>query len=301
MTSSLVISVVLNTNHREDTLQCLASLNRSTYKNHKIILLDNASSDGSIEAVRTLWPEVQIIKLQKNLGYAGNNNLGIQAAMEQGANWVFILNEDTILDPECIRHLVLVSESDQTFGIAGPMVYHHDEPNVIQSAGGRIDKYYRGWHLGQNELDQGQFEQPHPVDWISGCGMMVRRSLIEQLGAIDERFFYYMEEFDWCIRAKKAGWQIIHVPQAKLWHKGVQSDYQPKPSITYYATRNQLLVLLKHHASLMAWIITLVQLFRTFISWSLKPKYRYKNEHRNAMWRGFLDFFHHRWGKISSY
>ncbi len=241
----------------------------------------------------------RLLELQKNLGYAGNNNLGIQTALEQGANWVFILNEDTILDPDCISYLVSESESNETFGVVGPLVYHHNEPFVIQSAGGCIDKYYRGWHLGQNELDHGQFQQPHSVDWISGCGMMVRRSLIEQVGAFDERFFYYKEEFEWCIRAKKAGWQIIHVPQAKLWHKGVLRNYNPKPSITYYATRNQLLVLLKHHASLMTWIVTFGQLFRTFISWSVKPEYRYKNEHRNAMWRGFLDFLNHRWGKVS--
>lgn len=298
MTSPLVISVVLNTNHREDTLQCLSSLKQNTYENHKIILLDNASIDGTIDAVRSYLPEVQIIELQHNLGYAGNNNVGIETALEQGADWVFVLNEDTILAPDCITHLVSVGESDPTIGIIGPMVYHHNEPGIIQSAGGRMDKYYRGWHLGQDDRDQGQFQLPHSVDWISGCGIMVRRALIEQVGDIDERFFYYVEEFDWCVRAKKAGWQIFHVPQAKLWHKGVQRNYQPKPSVTYYATRNNLLILSKHRASPMIWIVVLRQYLQRYTSWMIKPKWRDKREHRHAMWRGFVDFLHQRWGQM---
>jgi GT2 family glycosyltransferase len=299
MPSPLVISVVLNTNHREDTLQCLTSLNQNTYENHEIILLDNASSDGTVDAVRSSLPDVQIIELQKNLGYAGNNNVGIQVAMEQGADWVFVLNEDTILSPDCISHLVSVGESDPTIGIVGPMVYHHNEPDVIQSAGGLMDKYYRGWHLGQDEKDQGQFQQPHQVEWISGCGIMVRRAVIDQIGGIDERFFYYVEEFEWCVRARKTGWQIIHVPQAKLWHKGVQRNNQPKPSVTYYATRNQLLLLLKHRATPIVWIVTLSQFLRTLTSWTIKPKWRSKHEHRNAMWHGIVDFLHHRWGQMA--
>lgn len=293
-----MISVVLNSNHREDTLQCLTSLSQNTYENHKIILLDNASTDGTIDNVRSLLPEVLIIELLHNFGYAGNNNVGIQAAMEQGAEWVFVLNEDTILSSDCISQLVSVGESDPTIGIVGPLVYHHNEPGIIQSAGGCMDKYYRGSHLGQDERDQGQYQLPHSVEWISGCGIMVRRTLIEQVGAFDERFFLYVEEFEWCVRARNAGWQIFNVPQAKLWHKGVQREYQPKPSITYYTTRNRLLLLLKHRATPIAWFLAASQLLRTLISWTIKPKWRGKREHRNAMWRGFADFLHHRWGQM---
>ena len=298
MSSPLVISIVLNNNHCEDTLQCLNSLYQNTYENHKIILLDNASIDGTVKAVRSLLPGVQIIELENNLGYAGNNNIGIQAAMEQGADWLFILNDDTILSQDCISNLVTVGESDPTIGIIGPMVYHHNEPDIIQSAGGRVDRYLRGWHLGQNELDQGQYQQPYPVEWISGCGIMVRRAVIEQVGAFDQRFFLYVEEFDFCLRASKAGWHIMNVPKAKLWHKGVQRDYQPKPSVTYYATRNHLLFLLKYHASPTTWIVNIGLFLRTLISWTIKPKWRDKREERNAMWHGLVDFLVHRWGQM---
>jgi GT2 family glycosyltransferase len=294
----LVISVVLNNNHPEDTLKCLTSLTQNSYENQQIILLDNASNDGTVDAIRSLLPQVLIIELHRNLGYAGNNNIGIQAAMEQGAQWVFLLNEDTKLSINCISQLVSVGESDLSIGIMGPMVYHLSEPDVIQSAGGCMDKYYRGSHLCQNERDQGQYQLPHTVDWISGCSIMVRRDLIEQVGTLDERFFLYVEEFEWCVRAKRAGWQLVHVPQAKLWHKGVQPNYQPSPSVTYYVTRNRLLLLLKHHASPMAWLVTVCEFLRTIISWTIKTKWRTKREHRDAMWFGIVDFLNHRWGQM---
>ena len=300
MSEPCVVTVILNTNRREDTLACLASLEQGTYKNHKIIVLDNDSSDGSVEALRSSFPAVRIIKLQQNLGYAGNNNVGIQVALTQGAEWVLVLNEDTILAPDCLSQLIRTGQSDPRIGIVGPMVYHHNESNVIQSAGGKLGRDWQAWHLCQNEQDHGQFSLTHEVDWISGCAILVRREVIEQVGTLDKRFFYYWEETEWCIRARKSGWRIMHVPQAKLWHKGVQRDYQPSPSVTYYATRNHFLMLAKHRAPIIAWIMTWGQTLRTLASWSIKPQWRAKRAHRDAMWQGTLDFLRHRWGMRST-
>ena len=191
MSEPRVFTVILNTNRREDTLECIGSLDNSTYRNHTIIVLDNQSSDGSVEAIRTAFPSVQIIGLQSNRGYAGNNNVGIAAAIEQGADWVFVLNEDTILAPDCLDRLVETGESDPVIGIVGPMVYHHQAPEVIQSAGGMLGPHWESIHLGRDEPDQGQFADPHEVEWISGCGILVRREAITQAGMIDERFFYF--------------------------------------------------------------------------------------------------------------
>jgi GT2 family glycosyltransferase len=295
-----VASVILNTNRRQDTLDCLKSLQQSTYQNQKIIVLDNRSTDGSAEAVRSAFPEAQMIGLIENLGYAGNNNIGIEEAIKQGADWVLVLNEDTVLDPDCLAELVKVGESDPKIGIVGPMVYHYNEPDVIQSAGGMLGKYWQSQHLGQNELDRGQFQSPRRVEWISGCAILVRRAVIEQVGMLDANFFIYWEETEWCIRASRKGWQIFHVPQAKIWHKGVQRDYQPKPSFTYYGTRNHLLTLSKHRAPWNVRLFNWMQIFRTLLSWSIKPKWRHKREHRNAMWRGVIDFLQHRWGQMPS-
>lgn len=300
MSDPLVIPIILNNNRQQDTLQCLKSFFLNNYQNRNVIVLDNQSTDGSLETIRETYPEVQIIKLKENLGYAGNNNVGIRLALEQGAEWILVLNDDTVLDSACLSSLMHVAMSDPVIGIAGPMVYHFDEPDVIQSAGGMLGKYWESIHLGKDEPDRGQFQSPHTVEWISGCAILVRREVIAQVGILDPNYFLYWEETEWCIRAGRAGWKIVHVPQAKLWHKGVKRDYQPKPYVTYYLTRNRLYTLAKHKAPLIVWMYTFTQIIKTLVSWTIKPRWRFKREHRNAMWRGLVDFFQHRWGPMLS-
>lgn len=260
------------------------------------MVLDNASSDGSVEAIEAAFPGVQIIRLTSNLGYAGNNNIGIEAALAAGAEWIFVLNEDTVLAPDCLTHLVEAGERDPNIGIVGPLVYHHDEPHLIQSAGGKLTDYWESFHLAQNAPDEGQFSEPHRVDWISGCAILLRRAVIEQVGMIDPHYFYFWEETEWCLRASKAGWKVMNVPHAKLWHKGVQRDYHPNPSVTYYATRNRLLTLSKHHAPAAVRAMAWFQILRTLTSWTLKPKWRNMRAHRRAMWRGASDYMSGRLG-----
>jgi GT2 family glycosyltransferase len=296
MTEPLVITIILNTNRRKDTLTCLASLEASRYGNHKVLVLDNASSDGSVAAIRAAFPAVEVISLEQNLGYAGNNNVGIAAALEQGAEWIFVLNEDTIVDRECLAELVAAGESAATIGITGPTVYHYDEPEVIQSAGGVLDRFWVSRHLHANERDDGQLHGLPAVDWISGCAMMVRSEVVEQVGALDERFFYYWEETEWCLRARRHGWSIRHVPAARLWHKGVQRDYAPNPSVTYYNTRNRFLMLARHKAPPLVWLAAWAGTARTLTSWTVKPRWRPMQAHRDAMWQGMWDFLRRRWG-----
>lgn len=297
MTEPYVISVVLNTNRRDDTLDCLASVDQSTYPHHSVIVLDNNSTDGSADAIRSRYPQVQVVALEENLGYAGNNNAGIEIALAQGADWVFVLNEDTVVDPGCLEKLVAAGGQEAKIGIVGPMVYHFDEPEVIQSGGGVLGQYWEGCHLAKDEQDVGQRSEIKRVEWVSGCAIMVRKEVIESVGMLDPRFFYYWEETEWCLRAGKAGWKIMHVPAAKLWHKGVQRNYKAKPSLLYYDTRNHLLMLKKHRAALRIWLHTLFTILRTLVSWSVRPKWRDKRAYRDAMWKGVLDFFRGRWGK----
>jgi GT2 family glycosyltransferase len=297
MSLPYVISVILNTNRRDDTLACLSSLTQSTYPNHSVIVLDNDSSDGSIEAIQEKYPCTLIVSLEKNMGYAGNNNVGIEIALQEKADWVFILNEDTVLNQNCIDKLVSEGEKDRKIGIVGPMVYHYDEPEYIQSAGGMLGQYWESIHIAKNELDTGQMSTTHQVEWVSGCAIMVRSEVVKDIGMLDARFFYYWEETEWCLRAAKAGHKIMHVPSAKLWHKGVQRDYTPKPSLMYYDTRNHLLLLKKHHAPIKVWFYTVFKIIRTLLSWSIRPKWCGKKLYRNAMFQGSIDFLFCRWGK----
>ena len=292
-----IVAVVLNTNRRDDTLACLASLERLDYPARTVLVLDNASTDGSNEAIRAAHPDVRILPLTDNRGYAGNNNVGIAAALEMGADWVLVLNEDTILDPACFTEMIRAAAPDAAIGIVGPMVYHHDEPTVIQSAGGRIDGAWHAWHTGQNEDDRGQFPAPRPVDWISGCAILVRRAVIEQVGPLDDRFFYYWEETEWCVRAARAGWGVLHVPGAKLWHKGVTRHYRPGPNVAYYNTRNHLLLMAKHGASRAARARTWLSLARTLVSYTIRAR-QDRRASRDAIWWGAVDYLRGRWGQM---
>jgi GT2 family glycosyltransferase len=279
-------------------LECLASLRATTYARNKVIVLDNASNDGSVEAILCAYPEVQVVALKDNLGYAGNNNVGLRLALEQGADWTILLNEDTVMAPDCLARMVDAGEEDSRIGIVGPMVYHYDPPNDIQSAGGRLGRYWESSHIGANEPDCGQFDRIREVDWISGCCIMLRRQVVEQIGPLDARYFYYWEETELCIRASRQGWRIVHVPSAKIWHKGVQPEYKPSASVTYYATRNRLLTLSKHHAPVVVRLVAWVQLLRTLASWTVRPKWRHMRAHRDAMWQGMGDYFLRRWGRM---
>ncbi len=179
------------------------------------------------------------------------------------------------------------------------MVYHYDESNVIQSAGGILDAKWRSIHAGQNEVDRGQFSAPREVSWVSGCALLVRREMIETVGMLDERFFMYWEETEWCLRAVKAGWRIVHAPAARLWHKGVQRDYRPQPYVMYYMTRNRFLMLQTLRGPRTAWLDAWVQTLRTLISYTLKPKWREeKRTERTMLWRALRDFLASRWGAM---
>ncbi|MEZ5317451.1 MAG: glycosyltransferase family 2 protein [Vicinamibacterales bacterium] len=298
-TPPLVVCVVLNSSRRDDTLECLASMAAGGYPRVRTIVLDCQSTDGSVAAVRAAHPEVEVVELAENRGYAGNNNVGIARALAIGADWVFVLNEDTVLAPGCLARLMDVAEADPRTGIVGPTVFHHDEPTVIQSAGGGLGRWWTGFHYGKDEPDRGQFTTPRAVDWISGCAILVRRGVIEAVGSIDERFFIYWEETEWCLRAGRAGWRIVHVPAAVVWHKGVSRDYRPKPGVTYYSTRNRLLMLATHRAPIGAWLVAWAQILRTLLSWTVRPKWRGKRAHRDAMWRGVSDFLHRRLGGMT--
>jgi len=148
--SPRVVALVLNYNRKDDTLACLASLGETAFKNLETVVLDNASVDGSPKAFRTNFPAVTVIETGGNIGYAAGNNVGLRWAMARGADYALVLNEDTVQAPDCLDQLVAVAESHPDAAFFGPLVYHFDEPQVIQSAGGLMSARWRFSHRGQN-------------------------------------------------------------------------------------------------------------------------------------------------------
>ena len=155
--------------------------------------------------------------------------------------------------------------------------------------------------IGLDQVDQGQFgEIPRPVDFISGCALLIKMPVVEQVGLLDSRFFAYYEETEWCVRVSRADFRILHVPRAKMWHKISPADQAASPTVHYYMTRNRLLFLQAARASWRAWGYTLfLDYLRTLISWSLRPRWRSMRVQRNVMLRAISDYFAGRSGRVS--
>lgn len=289
-----VAAVILNWKKQADTLNCLEMLGDGV----SVVVVDNGSQDGSVERIRQAKPDVPLISLEKNNGYAGGNNAGILWALAQDFEWILLINEDALLSPEDLGRLVKAARQDARVGFAGPLILHARPGEIIQSAGGLLDERWRASHRGQNQADEGQYQRSEEVRWLSGCVLLVRSRMIREIGMLDERFFLYEEELEWCLRGAQAGWKALFVPQARASHAGVSPEYEPQPYVTYYMTRNHFLLLAKHRAGLLPWTDAIGSTLRTLLSWTVKPRWRSKSAHRNAMWLGMLDFARRRWGEM---
>ncbi len=220
MMTPLVHIVILNWNRKNDTLACIRSIKDVKYPQLSVVLVDNASRDGTVESVRENFPAVKVIINSENFRFAGGNNVGINYAMQNKADYVLLLNNDAEVPPDFLSELVRVAESSEDIGMLGPKIYYHDTPRKIWFAGGRIE-FWKGWvsHIGIRELDHGQYDITKDVDYLTGCCLLVKRKVIETVGSLDESYFIYGEDADWCIRASRAGFRLVYVPSSFIWHK----------------------------------------------------------------------------------
>lgn len=294
-----VTIVVLNWNGLHDTLECLESLEEIDYSRRQTVVVDNGSKDDSVPTIRVQFPTVTVIENDVNLGFAGGNNVGMRYALEQETDHVLLLNNDTRVAPDFLCHLIAATGVDESIGMAGPLIYYADRPDIVWSAGAAID-WQRGntRMIGLDEQDVGQFgKAPRSVDCLTGCALLVSRELMEEVGLLDERFFAYYEEAEWCVRAARSGYRIVHVPQSHIWHKISKAAREDSPQVHYYMTRNRLLFLKLTRAGWTAWLYTLLaEYLRTLISWSVRPRWRGKHSQRNAMIKAIVDSWRGRWG-----
>ncbi len=297
MPATLVILV--NWNNGEDTLACLRSLEKVAQPSFDVLVVDNGSRDASVERIRAAFPALRVLENGANLGFTGGNNLGLEVALREGYRYALLLNNDTEVAPDFLAPLVQALESDPQAAASGPLIYYHAEPRRVWSAGGAID-----WRkgdtrmLGLGALDTGQFDgPPRPVDFVTGCALLVRMEAVKQVGALDPRFFAYYEEVEWCQRMRRAGYRILFVPQSKVWHKISPEAREASPRVHYYMTRNRLLFLRLGRAPLSARLWTGLSFARTLLSWSLKPRWRHKAPQRRAMWQALRDYSRGRLGK----
>lgn len=226
--------VILNWNLPRDTIACVNSVQAGAPDGVEIVIVDNGSTDDSLVLFQDhLGKEVTIIAVGENLGFAGGVNVGIERAITQGARSVLLLNNDTVVDPSMIQHLVLAASQSPGAGIVGPIIYYFDQPEQVWRFG---DREVRGLPVPVKLPDQAIAEAagaPFPVDYVTACGMLVRREVFETTGLFDTRYFFYFEDADFCRRARLAGFEIWCAPQASMWHKVSLSAQKAKPGTRY--------------------------------------------------------------------
>ena len=213
--------IVLNWNGRDLTLDCLRSLAAVTTPLVRIILVDNASTDGSSDAVRQHYgSRVTLIENAQNLGFAAGNNVGIRRALDDGADFILLLNNDTVVAPDFVEHLHRPMLSSPDIGITAPKIYYAEPKNQIWFAGGELSMW-RGIarHTGIRETDRGQYDQERDIDYATGCAFLVRRAVLEKIGDLDPGYRAYFEDADFCVRARRAGFRIRYIPAAHVWHR----------------------------------------------------------------------------------
>ena len=215
-----VTVILVNWNGWPVTADCLRSLQAATYPRLSTIVVDNASSDGSQEAIRREFPRVELLAMPENLRFAGGNNAGIRRALEEGAEAVLLLNNDTVVDPGFADCLVERLQSDPYCGMAVPKIFYFDEPERLWYAGGEVSMWTGTMrHRGIREIDAGQYDGARPVGYATGCCILARADAVRKVGLLDESYYIYSEDADWSIRFRRAGYTILFEPRAKVWHK----------------------------------------------------------------------------------
>lgn len=294
-----VAVIVLNWNGRDDTLACLESLRQSDYSNVQVIVVDNGSTDDSVSVIRQRFPGVTLIENGKNLGYAAGNNVGLTYALEIEAEYAFLLNNDTVIAPDCISTLVRTDCTDPAIGAVGPIVYTWDDGRVISSAGGAIDwRHADAANIGAGEIDRGQYAA-RPVDFVNGCGLMLTRQAVERVGLLDERYFMYWEETDWCTRVRRAGLDLRFEPAARMRHKATIRSDDLGPMPLYYMTRNRLLFFATHAPPRIR-PITLAHAVHGAWRGIIGNRRAGRFQHAQAMQTGIVDGLRRRWGRIDA-
>ena len=236
--------IVVNWNNASDTLACIDSLRDIQYPAFDIIVVDNGSHDGSAEKIQAAADDITLIRNERNLGFAVGNNVGIQHALQKGADAVLLLNNDTTVDPEILNAFVSALDTHPDAGFLTAKIYYFDDPN-------RIWMGLPHWksdscsfeHDGLDALDEhGAFENIEDVSYACGCALFSTADTLARVGLMEPKFFCYFEEVDWCFRAAREGLKSYFVPGAKVWHKvSATSGGKQAPIVRYFRTRNRLL------------------------------------------------------------
>jgi len=229
--------VIVNWQRPQDTIECVRSVKDSLAGDSHIIVVDNGSQDNSLQLILDAFYDIEMVALEKNLGFSGGYNAGIKKALRTPAEYLFLLNNDTTIAPDTIPNL-LAANCD----MAVPKIFFYDDPERIWAAGA-------AWRwippsvklIGYRKMDGPSFQSSKPLDYATGCALMVTRKLIEEVGGFDPSFVNYMEDYDFCFKVKQAGFKIGFVPEAVIFHKVSSSLGASSPQVWRYMGQNTVL------------------------------------------------------------
>jgi GT2 family glycosyltransferase len=270
MSGALLVTVVPNWNLKMDLAECLDSLRRASYSPHQVIVVDNGSTDGSVELVAASYPEVILIALPENHGYAAALNAGIVRALTLGADYVLALNNDTIVPPEALTQLVSLLARDATIGIAAPKTLYFSHPDRIYSLGDRIYPWLPlPKAFGYKWKDRPSLTRVMEFDYVTGCAMLIRATLFREIGLFDVGFFLFYEDGDFCRRVRDRGGRIICDGNTVIYHKANLSTGKDRVFTIRIRARNRVRFYRRYRHGPSSWltylVIAVVALWRVIV------------------------------------
>lgn len=235
-----VVVIVLNWNGCDDSLECLASIKESRYPNYDVLVVDNGSTDNSVERLRSAYPSLWLIETGENLGFAGGNNVGIRAALAAGCDAVILLNNDTTVAADWLEAFVRGAQLLPTGSVLGGKIFYSGDPEIIWHFGARWDNDNCRFKLVGRGNHASQWQSVEKVDLVIGCCMWLPAGTINAVGLLEEAFYLNYEETDWCSRARRAEFSLYSLPEVRVWHK-ISASFKGRPHNAYFVYRNRRL------------------------------------------------------------
>lgn len=239
--SPLVYIILVNYNTCDDTIECIKSIKQIYYENYKIIVVDNASMDNSYDRLKNIFPNDLIINSNENLGFAGGNNIGIGKALENGAEYVLLLNNDTVVEKDFLNQLVSTFDENLNIGIVGCKINYYNKKDIINYAGGEIlwEKFTTNFFRTDEKDDK--TEEVKEITFVSGCAMMISEKVFNDIGVLDDSYFMYYEDTDFCAKASEKGYKLLYQPKSVIYHKiSASSGGDLSPFVLYWSTKNRI-------------------------------------------------------------
>lgn len=286
MSKPLVYIIIVNWNQKEVTLDCLESISNLNYPNYQIVVVDNNSTDGSTKAIAERFPQVEQIYHQENRGSTAGYNAGFRRALSANADYALLLNNDTYIDACALDYMVEACEREGV-GLTGPLIYYAEHSTKIWSAGAmrnRLTLELKGNH-GRGKV----FNEITERDFLTSCALLFKKKVLESVGPMDEDFFVYQEENDYCIRVRQAGFRVLLVPQAKVWHRvSFSSGGSDSPNERYWMAKNTMIYFRKH-ARAWQWFFIIPWRTGSAIKTSIRLAWAKNWKSLKAYWIGLRD------------